>query len=35
MKPTQKVCFTKFTAEQITVVNECVFGWHRLPVLAV
>ena len=35
MKPTLKVWFTKFRAEQITIVNECVFGWHRLPVYTV
>jgi hypothetical protein len=35
MKPALKLWFTKFTAEQITVVNECVFGWHRLPLCTV
>ena len=30
--PALKVGFTKFTAKQITIVNECVFWWHRLPV---
>jgi hypothetical protein len=35
MKPALKVWFTKFTAEQVTIVNECVFRWHSLPVYTV
>ena len=35
MKPALNVWFTKFTAEQITVVDGCVFEWHRFPVYSV